>query len=117
YPPQDKPSDAGFIGYFTPDPSGDDSEPGVVLQTGNEYLRYSNDNGLTFQMMANTDVIDNSFAGGEQGDQVMLFVPGIQCFVWYLQYAAGPSGDGAFRIAYAKLSDLTSNVLGVWSVY
>jgi len=118
YTPQDRPKDTSIVNHIPPDPSGDDSEPGVVLQTGNDYIRYSNDKGLTFKMLANTDVIDNKFAGGEHGDQVMIFVPAIQCFVWYLQYDADPtSNDGAFRIAFAKLSDLQTKLKGVWQVY
>lgn len=118
YTPQDRPKDPSIVNWIPPDPSGDDSEPGVVLQTGNDYIRYSKDKGQTFQMLANTDVIDNKFAGGQHGDQVMLFVPQIQCFVWYLQYDADPkSKDGAFRIAFAKLSDLQTKLKGVWSVY
>ncbi|MEX3969733.1 hypothetical protein [Paraburkholderia caribensis] len=118
YTPQERPKDTSIVSYYPPDPSGDDSEPGVILQTGNDYIRYSNDNVLTFEMLANTDVIDGSFAGGEHGDQVMLFVPAIRCFVWYLQYYADPtSKDGAFRIAFAKLSDLAGKVKDVWSVY
>ena len=118
YTPQDRPGDPSIVNIYPADPSGDDSEPGVVLQTGNDYLRYSNDKGQKFQMLANTAVIDNKFAGGQNGDQVMLFVPAIRCFVWYLQYKPDPkSKDGAFRIAYAKLSDLQTKVKGVWSVY
>jgi hypothetical protein len=118
YTPQNLPSDPSIVNWIPPDPSGDDSEPGVVLQTGNDYIRYSNDKGKTFKMLANTDVIDNQFAGGQHGDQVMIFVPAIQCFIWYLQYDADPkSKDGAFRIAYAKLSDLQTKIKGVWQVY
>jgi hypothetical protein len=118
YAPQDKPKNTSIAGPYPPDPSGDDTEPGIVLQTGNNYVRYSNDKGAKFQMLANTDVIDNRFAGGQHGDQVMLFVPAIQCFVWYLQYYDVPkSKDGAFRIAFAKLSDLQTKLKGVWSAY
>jgi len=48
----------------------------------------------------------------------MLFVPSIECFIWYLQYHPDPTTkDGAFRIAVARLSDLKSTVKGVWHVY
>jgi hypothetical protein len=118
YTPQDRPKDTSIVDHFPPDPSGDDTEQGVVLYTGNEYICYSNDKGKTFEMLANTAVIDNSFAGGEHGDQVMLFIPGFQCFVWYLQYDPDPiTKDGAFRIAVAKVEDLKSAVKGVWHVY
>jgi hypothetical protein len=118
YTPQARPKDASIPIRIPPDPSGDDSEPGVVLQTGNDYIRYSNDKGQKFQILANTDVIDNKFAGGENGDQVLLFVPAIRCFIWYLQYSPVPkTKDGAFRIAFAKLSDLKSKLKGVWQVY
>jgi hypothetical protein len=107
YSPQDRPKDPSIVNIYPPDPCGDDSEPGVILQTGNDYIRYSNDRGKTFQILANTAVINNSFAGGQNGDQIMLFVPGIRCFVWYMQYNANPTtGDGAFRLSFAKLSDL-----------
>jgi hypothetical protein len=117
YSPQPRPKDTSIVNHYPPDPSGDASEPGIILQTGNDYIRYSKDKGQTFQMLANTAVIDNSFAGGENGDQVMLFVPAVQCFVWYLQFKADASSNGAFRIAYAKLSDLTTKLKGVWKVY
>ncbi|SEF12576.1 hypothetical protein SAMN05444161_8791 [Rhizobiales bacterium GAS191] len=118
YTPQDRPKDPSIVNIFPPDPCGDDSEPGVVLQTGNDYIRYSADHGKTFQILANTAVIDNTFAGGEHGDQRIIFVSSIQCFVWYLQYNPVPAnGDGAFRLAFAKLSNLQAKIKNVWSAY
>lgn len=118
YTPQDRPKDPSIVSYVPADPCGDDSEPGVILQTGNDYVRYSNDRGKTFQILANTAVINNNFAGGQNGDQIMLFVPGIQCFVWYMQYNANPTtSDGAFRLSFAKLSDLQTKIKGVWNTY
>jgi len=54
YTPQDRPKDPSIVNIFPADPCGDDSEPGVILQTGNDYVRYSNDRGKTFQILANT---------------------------------------------------------------
>ncbi len=99
------------------DPSGAGSgaEGRVVAFTGNLYLAVSTDGGGTFSYFDPTTMFPK-FAGGLFGDQQLIYVPAIDRFVWcMLHHPVASNGDGAFRIAVAKPSDVAANPKTAWS--
>jgi hypothetical protein len=83
------------------DMSGSDSENDVVVVSYNWGCDVSRDGGTTWKLLSPYTVFPNTFAGGFCCDQVVLYVPHVDLFVWFLQYGADAAGQGAFRIAVA----------------
>ena len=107
---------AGPSGLVPPDSSGTDSPIGVVLYTGNTYLMASTDGGATFTEHDTTDFLPA--ARGRPVDQVMIYVPHRRMFAWMMQHKADPdSGEGMFRLAVARVSDVARDVERSWTVY
>ena len=84
------------------DMSGADTEPDVIMTTGNWYCDVSTDGGGSWKRLDPTTIFPNTLADGFCCDQVVLHVLAIDCFVWFLQYKAAADGQGAFRIAVAR---------------
>lgn len=98
------------------DPSGAGSGPesSVIAYTGNVYLAVSTDSGATFKYFDPTTMFP-TFAGGILGDQQLIYVPAIDRFVWCMLHGAvKATGDGAFRLAIAKPSDVALNPKTAW---
>lgn len=107
---------AGPSGLIPPDSSGADSPSGVVLFTGNCYMMSSTDGGLNFTQHDSTTFLPA--ANGNPVDQVMIYVPHRDLFAWIMQHRADPTtGDGMFRLAVAKATDLRVDVEGAWTCY
>jgi hypothetical protein len=99
-----------------PDPSGADSPAGVVLFTGNTYLMASTDGGATFTEHDTTTFLPA--ANGRPVDQVMIYVPHRRMFAWMMQHKAdAATGDGNFRLAVARETDVANDVEKAWTVY
>ena len=81
------------------DMSGADSERNAVLMSFNWSCDASADGGASWTRLDPTTIFPNTFAGGFCCDQVIIYAPGADLFVWLLQYSAGSTGEGAFRIA------------------
>jgi hypothetical protein len=119
YTPFPTPSNPGlFDGIAPPDMTGADSDEHVVLFCGNSYLVASNDGGAVF-----TDLDSTTFPGwtslpGRSVDQVMTFLPQQRLFVWMMQHDQSPGGgDGNFRLAVARASDLANDFTTPWVRY
>jgi hypothetical protein len=84
------------------DMSGADSERDVVMMSGNWYCDFSNDGGATWKRLDPTTIFPENIGGGFCCDQIVTYVPSIDRFVWFLQYAKDAAGQGAFRIAAAS---------------
>lgn len=84
------------------DMSGADTEPDVIMMSGNWYCDVSTDGGGSWKRLDPTTIFPDTFAGGFCCDQVVLHVRSIDRFVWFLQYDADATGQGAFRIAVAS---------------
>lgn len=91
------------------DMSGADSERNVVMMSFNWSCDVSTDGGGTWQRLEPTAVFPNSLAGGFCCDQVVMYVPSVDLFVWLLQYQADAAGQGAFRIAVASSSSVEND--------
>lgn len=98
------------------DMSGADTEPDVVMLSGNWYCDVSKDGGATWKRLDPTTIFPDTFAGGFCCDQIVTYVPKIDRFVWFLQYDADSAGQGAFRIAVAS-SQSVKNDPTVWTYW
>jgi AraC-like DNA-binding protein len=82
----------------------------VVLMSGNLWLKLSVDGGKTFTDIDWTKTFGKETTyGGWAGDQVVVYVPSIDCFVLYVQSWRGTGADAsvnAVKIALASSADL-----------
>ena len=91
------------------DMSGADSERNVVMMSFNWSCDVSKDGGGTWKRLDPTTIFPNTLAGGFCCDQVVIYVPHADLFVWFLQYNKDAAGQGAFRIAVASSSSVGSS--------
>ena len=98
-------TDAGW----PPDMSGAKAGD-VVVMSGNLWLKVSFDAGKTFSDLKFTDLFANETKyGGWAGDQVIHYVPEIDCFVLYVQSRRGTGADinkSVVKVAIASPADL-----------
>jgi hypothetical protein len=98
-------------GIWPPDMSGAKGGD-VVVMSGNLWLKLSVDGGKTFTDLDFTKVFaaDTTY-GGWAGDQVIHYVPQIDCFVLYVQSSVGAKGTAnasksVVKVALASPADL-----------
>jgi hypothetical protein len=98
-------------GVWPPDMSGAKGGD-VVVMSGNLWLKVSVDAGKTFTDVKFTDVFAaDATYGGWAGDQVIHYVPQIDCFVLYVQSKVGAKGGAnasksVVKVALASPADL-----------
>lgn len=98
-------------GVWPPDMSGAKGGD-VVVMSGNLWLKLSVDGGKTFTDLDFTKVFDaDNTYGGWAGDQVIHYVPQIDCFVLYVQSNLGAKGTAnasksVVKVALASPADL-----------
>ena len=88
----------------------------VVFATGNWWAALSTDGGQNFSYINPATQFPASF-GGFCCDQIAVYDPSRNIFIWYLQYiASGPAGAGQnlFRVAVAHPADAVN---GNWWYY
>jgi hypothetical protein len=82
----------------------------VVLMSGNLWLKLSVDGGQTFTDLDFTKIFaQDTVYGGWAGDQVIHYIPAIDCFVLYVQSFKGKDSQAnrnVVKIALASQSDL-----------
>lgn len=82
----------------------------VVLMSGNLWLKLSVDGGKTFTDLDFTKIFaQDTVYGGWAGDQVVHYIPAIDCFVLYVQSFTGKDGEAnrnVVKIALASQADL-----------
>jgi hypothetical protein len=89
----------------------------VVLMTGNLWLKLSTDGGNSFTDLDFTAIFaaDTTY-GGWSGDQVVHYVPSIDCFVLYVQSSRSNSGatrnKNVVKVALASPADLIAHAGG-----
>ena len=91
------------------DMSGSDSKRDVVMMSGNWYCDVSNDGGANWKRLDPTTIFPEDLGGGFCCDQVVVYVPRIDRFIWFLQYGADAAGQGAFRIASASSASVKND--------
>jgi hypothetical protein len=109
----------GQSGLFPPDPTAAAGVSGdnVVFASGNTYVLFSTDDGVTFQRLDPTTIFPQS-NGGLCCDQVITYVPSVNLVFWLLQYTssapvpANPNlpGPNRLRIAYASPESMKANI-------
>ena len=88
----------------------------IVFGTGNWYAALSTDGGQTFSYLNPYTTFPASF-GGFCCDQIVVYDPSRDIFLWFLQYvSSGPAGSGQniFRLAAARPQDAAA---GNWWYY
>ena len=82
----------------------------VVLMSGNLWLKLSVDGGKTFTDLDFTKIFaQDTVYGGWAGDQVIHYIPAIDCFVLYVQSFKGTGAQAnknVVKIALASQADL-----------
>lgn len=82
----------------------------VVLMSGNLWLKLSVDGGKTFADLDFTALFaEDKTYGGWAGDQVVHYIPAIDCFVLYVQSFTGKDGNAnknIVKVALASQADL-----------
>lgn len=105
---------AGQMSDGAADISGADSK-GVALHSGNWCI--DRVVGGVVTRFDPTTVFPAGLAGGFCCDQVVLYVPKIDRFVWYMQHKVDGAGTGAFRLAIAKPQDVQANFQSAWTYW
>lgn len=110
---------------FPPDPSAAGSGTGaggVVIATGNLYVKYSKDGGSTFTTITNlSTVFGDTPGGGYCCDQVVHYIPSIDRFIWLIQTNQKTDAKGNVtaangnRVAWAKPADIAANFNTAWT--
>jgi hypothetical protein len=82
----------------------------VVLMSGNLWLKLSVDGGKTFTDLDFTTVFaQDTTYGGWAGDQVVQYIPAVDCFVLYVQSFRGTGSNenrNVVKVAIASQADL-----------
>lgn len=103
-------TETGLAANWPPDMSGARGGD-VVMMSGNLWLKISVDGGKTFSDLDFTKLFSaDATYGGWAGDQVIHYVPAIDCFVLYVQSYTPTSGTNlnknVVKIAVASQTDL-----------
>jgi hypothetical protein len=72
------------------DMSGADTEGDVIMMSFNWNVDVSTNGGATWKRLDPTTIFPNSFAGGFCCDQIVTYVPSIDCFAWFSSTARTP---------------------------
>jgi hypothetical protein len=109
-------------GDATPRAHRTNPEPSVaengntVMTTGNYWMSLSEDGGNTFTTVNPTTIFPEDY-GGFCCDQVLLYVPEFDLFVWLLQYGANASGVNAIRIAVQSTEGVRNSNGTSWTYW
>jgi hypothetical protein len=82
----------------------------VVVETGNWYAAFSGDGGKHFMYIDPVTAFPASY-GGFCCNQVIIYVPSRDMFIWELEYANSTTVGGALRIAIARGNEILE---GIW---
>jgi hypothetical protein len=105
-------SESGITNTKWPPDSSGAKGGDVVVMSGNLWLKLSVDSGKTFKDLDFTKIFaEEKTYGGWAGDQVIHYVPQIDCFVLYVQSKLGAKGTAnasksVVKVALASPADL-----------
>ena len=88
----------------------------TVMMTANTWMALSEDGATTFTKVDPTTVFPQD-DGGFCCDQVVVYVPSIDMFVWLLQYWSGANGKNRIRIAAQTTSQVRSSNGTAWTYW
>jgi hypothetical protein len=85
----------------------------VVIETGNWYAAVSADGGRNFKYIDPLTAFPADY-GGFCCNQVVLYVPSRDMFIWEMEYSPSATEGGALRIAVSRGTDILD---GIWYYY
>jgi len=92
----------------------------VVMMTGNTWMAFSVDSGITFTYLNPTTIFPQD-DGGLCCDQVVLHLPSRDLFVWLLQYRGTTGRDGTndnrLRLAVASSQEIRNSNATAWTYW
>jgi hypothetical protein len=88
----------------------------TVMTTGNFWMSLSLDGGSTFTTVSPTTIFPEDY-GGFCCDQVLVYVPQSDLFVWLLQYMKNGSGTNAIRIAVQSTQGVRNSNGTAWTYW
>ena len=106
----------------TPSAHNTNPEPSVaengqtIMTTGNFWMSLSKDGGATFTTVNPTTIFPEDY-GGFCCDQVLVYVPEYDLFVWLLQYGSNAAGRNAIRIAIQNTAGVRSSNGTSWTYW
>ena len=99
------------------EPSGAVSPGGIVFQTANWYAAWSKD-GTHFTQLQPTTIFPNNVDGGFCCDQIVVYAPSIDRFIWVMQYSQlNGSGESLYRLAAASPASVQSSNGTSWTYW
>jgi hypothetical protein len=90
------------------------SDGPYVFMTGNWGADFSADAGKTWTQVSPSNFVSD-IPGGFCCDQVALYAPGINRFIWVVQTAQDTSGNNVYRLAEASPSQLARSAGRSWT--
>jgi hypothetical protein len=88
----------------------------VVLATGSGYIAYSTDGGNTFASRNPTSIFPSPDDGFCR-HPIVQYAPGIDRFVWIMQFDAGTSGQDHLRVAAASPQEVIRSKCTAWTYW
>jgi hypothetical protein len=89
----------------------------LVLTVGNGYAGYSADGGNTLVALNPTAMFPPIGGGGQCYSQVAQYLPGIDRFVWLIQFNAGTNDPNLLRIAAASPQEIICTKCTGWTYW
>ena len=88
----------------------------TIMMTGNDWMALSKDTGGSFSNINPTTIFPQD-DGGFCCDQVVVYVPRIDMFVWLLQYWTGANKKNRIRLAAQTTSEVRSSNGTSWTYW
>jgi len=88
----------------------------IVMMTGNTWMAYSEDAGANFTYINPTTLFPQD-DGGLCCDQVVLYIPQYELFVWLMQYIPDGAGDNRIRIAVQSPEGIRDSNATSWTYW
>lgn len=88
----------------------------TIMTTGNFWMSLSTDGGLSFTSLNPTTVFPEDY-GGFCCDQIVLYIPQHDLFVWLLQYGSNAAGVNAIRIAVQNTTGVRNSNGTSWTYW
>lgn len=88
----------------------------TIMMTANNWMSLSEDGGGSFSNINPTTVFPQD-DGGFCCDQVVVYVPRIDMFVWLLQYWSGADGKNRLRLAAQTTPEVRSSNGTAWTYW
>jgi hypothetical protein len=89
----------------------------VIMMSGNWYVDVSIDGGGSWKRYDPTTIFPNTLGSGFCCDQIIIYVPSIERFIWYMQHVKGADNSGVFRLAVASSQAIKADFRSAWTFW